>query len=71
MISALRSEHISEQPLPAGQIAVRKATMADIGPILDLINGYAARGLMLPRTEFEISEDIRDFSAAFFENRLV
>jgi amino-acid N-acetyltransferase len=36
--------------------------MHDIGPILSLINGYAAKGVMLPRTEMEVSEDIRDFS---------
>jgi N-acetylglutamate synthase-like GNAT family acetyltransferase len=32
--------------------------MSDIGPLLDLINGYAAKGIMLPRTEFEMSENI-------------
>ena len=36
--------------------------MHDIPPILDLINGYAAKGVMLPRTEFEMSEAIRDFT---------
>jgi amino-acid N-acetyltransferase len=41
---------------------VRKAGMADIAPLLRLINIYAAEGVMLPRTEFEISENIRDFS---------
>ncbi len=40
----------------------RKAVMHDIRPILDLINGYAAKGVMLPRTEFELSEAIRDFT---------
>ncbi|MGH9657590.1 MAG: N-acetyltransferase, partial [Bryobacteraceae bacterium] len=34
----------------------------DIVPILNLINGYAAQGIMLPRTELELSEHIRDFS---------
>jgi len=43
-------------------LTVRKAVMRDIPPILDLINGYAARGIMLPRTEFEMSEAIRDFT---------
>jgi amino-acid N-acetyltransferase len=45
--------------------------MRDITPILDLINGYAARGIMLPRTEFEMSEAIRDFSVVTLENRLL
>ncbi len=41
---------------------LRKATMRDIPAILDLINAYAADGVMLPRTEFEMAEDIRDFT---------
>ena len=41
---------------------MRKAAMRDIAAILELINGYAARGIMLPRTEFEMSEAIRDFT---------
>ncbi len=44
---------------------VRKASMADIGALLELINGYAANGIMLPRTEFEMSENIRDFTVAY------
>jgi len=45
-------------------IAVRKATIRDIRPILALINSYAADGVMLSRTEFDMSEHIRDFSVA-------
>jgi amino-acid N-acetyltransferase len=46
-------------------LAVRKASMRDIPNILALINAYAAQGIMLPRTEFEMSENIRDFSCAY------
>jgi amino-acid N-acetyltransferase len=52
-------------------VAVRKATMRDIAPILTLINGYAANGIMLPRTEFEMSENIRDFTVAYDGTELV
>ncbi len=52
-------------------VAVRKAAMRDIPHILALINGYAAQGIMLPRTEFEMSENIRDFSVAHLENVLI
>jgi amino-acid N-acetyltransferase len=45
--------------------AVGKAAMRDIPNILSLINSYAAQGVMLPRTEFEMSENIRDFSVAY------
>ena len=46
-------------------VTVRKAAMRDISNILRLINSYAADGIMLPRTEFEMSENIRDFSVAY------
>jgi amino-acid N-acetyltransferase len=50
---------------------VRKASMPDIHSLLRLINGYAAKGIMLPRTEFEMSENIRDFTLAFAGDELV
>jgi amino-acid N-acetyltransferase len=53
------------------ELIVRKASMPDIHALLKLINGYAAQGVMLPRTEFEISENIRDFSLAFSDGALV
>ena len=62
MISGLRADAFVESPAAKGGLLVRKAVMHDIPPILDLINGYAAKGLMLPRTEFELSEAIRDFT---------
>jgi amino-acid N-acetyltransferase len=43
-------------------VTARKANMGDIAPLLRLINDYAANGVMLPRTEFDVSENIRDFS---------
>jgi amino-acid N-acetyltransferase len=62
MISGLRADAFVESSTAKGRLVVRKAVMHDIPPILDLINGYAAKGLMLPRTEFELSEAIRDFT---------
>ena len=52
-------------------LEIRKAGMRDIQAILELINAYAAKGVMLPRTEFEMSENIRDFSVVYEEKRLV
>jgi amino-acid N-acetyltransferase len=43
-------------------LVARKAGMRDIPDLLQLINFYAAEGIMLPRTEFEMSENIRDFT---------
>lgn len=62
MISALRADGVHDTPPPDSSWTVRKAGMSDIHPILNLVNGYAARGIMLPRTEFEMSEAIRDFT---------
>lgn len=47
---------------PNVTLTTRKAHMGDIPAILALINGYATNGIMLPRTEFELSEFIRDFT---------
>lgn len=52
-------------------VAVQKAAMRDIPNLLALINSYAAKGIMLPRTEFEMSENIRDFSVAYEGDLLV
>jgi amino-acid N-acetyltransferase len=70
MISAVRADAFAE---PASQLrfSIRKATMRDIPEILALINGYAASGVMLPRTEFELSEAIRDFSVAILGGTLL
>ncbi|PWT98120.1 MAG: N-acetylglutamate synthase [Terriglobia bacterium] len=62
MISALRADAFLERASTALELHTRKATMRDIPPILALINGYATKGIMLPRTEFEMSEAIRDFT---------
>ncbi|MEP6714742.1 MAG: N-acetyltransferase [Terriglobia bacterium] len=70
MISALTPETVSQQTTSNKNIEVRKASMADIPALLELINGYAAKGIMLPRTEFELSENMRDFSVAYDGKRL-
>ena len=70
MISSVTAEHFAENSAPIA-LEVRKAAMHDIAPILGLINGYAARGIMLPRTEFEMSEHIRDFSVILAEGALL
>jgi len=52
-------------------LELRKASLTDIPALLELINAYAAKGIMLPRTEFEMAENIRDFLVAFDAARLV
>ena len=60
-------------PLEAyiSKLTVRKATMRDIRPLLALINDYASNGVMLPRTEFEMSENIRDFTVVYSGKKLL
>jgi amino-acid N-acetyltransferase len=50
---------------------IRRASLTDIPLMIELINDYAAKGIMLPRTEFEMAENIRDFVVAFDHGRLV
>jgi amino-acid N-acetyltransferase len=71
VISALTEDCVVERAGPVADLNVRKAVMRDIGPILDLINSYARKGIMLPRTEFEMSESIRDFTVVTDKDRLV
>ena len=47
MISSLQADAFVESPAASPRLMVRKAVMRDIAPILHLINGYAARGIML------------------------
>lgn len=50
---------------------IRRATLRDIPSLLELINAYAARQIMLPRTEFEMAENIRDFVVAIEDGQLI
>jgi len=52
-------------------ITIRKASLTDIPSLLGLINAYAAKGIMLPRTEFEMAENIRDFTVVYDGNEIV
>jgi amino-acid N-acetyltransferase len=71
MISGLRADAFVESPPVGAGLVTRKAVMHDIPPILDLINAYAAQGIMLPRTEFELSEAIRDFTVVTLGGELL
>jgi amino-acid N-acetyltransferase len=72
MISSLQAEDFVESREGARlRLTTRKAIMRDIPAILDLINGYATRGEMLPRTEFEMSEAIRDFTVIHSGDKLL
>ena len=57
--------------IAASELTVRKARIGDIHALMAVINEYAAQGVMLPRTEFEMSENIRDFTVVYSSDRLV
>jgi amino-acid N-acetyltransferase len=63
--------NVNEFDFYPSELTTRKAHMRDIAALLKLINSYAADGVMLPRTEFEMSENIRDFTAVYADDRLV
>jgi amino-acid N-acetyltransferase len=65
MINQMRANLPAEVLEDTERRIVRKARLRDIPDLLQLINGYAAQGIMLPRTEFEMSENIRDFTVAY------
>jgi amino-acid N-acetyltransferase len=71
MISGVYADAFVEKPGLGLKLNVRKAVMHDIPPILALINGYAAKGVMLPRTEFEMSESLRDFTVVTIGEELL
>ena len=50
---------------------LRKAVLADVPALLDIINGYAERGLLLSRTEASLRERLADFTVAEVDGRVV
>jgi amino-acid N-acetyltransferase len=42
-------------------VSIRPATVADVEAIVALINGYAARGEMLPKSLNQVYQNVRDF----------
>lgn len=52
-------------------ITIRKAKISDAREIKELIEPYAKEGIMLPRSIYEIYENIRDFSVATVNKKVV
>jgi amino-acid N-acetyltransferase len=50
---------------------LRQARPDDVAPLLALINGYARRGLLLPRTEAALRACLDDFTVAERSGRAV
>lgn len=54
-----------------GLLTLRRARAADVPALLALINGYAMRGLLLPRTAASLRERLDDFVVVDDGGRLV
>jgi len=52
-------------------LELRKAREQDVPALLALINGYAARNLLLYRTEESLRERLTDFTVALWDGELV
>ena len=52
-------------------VMIRQAQLSDIPAMLSLINDYASKAVMLPRTELELCESLRDFLVAIDNGQLV
>jgi amino-acid N-acetyltransferase len=56
-------QHLSTPPGVSG-IAVRKAAIGDVGVMHRMINNYAEKQLMLPKTHLQLFETLRDYTVA-------
>ena len=52
---------------PSPNIVLSRATIAHVEPIMELVNGLAADGVMLPRSPASIVEKLRDFVVAYVD----
>jgi amino-acid N-acetyltransferase len=52
------------EPFPGEQPLIRKARLTDVDDMYGIINHYAATQLMLPKTQLELYENLRDYSVA-------
>ncbi len=59
---------VLKKPKEDSRIVIQKAQIRDVEEILELVNGFAASNLMLPRGPQYLYENIRDFVIAVDEN---
>jgi len=60
-----------DAPVAEPRLELRKAREDDVPALLALINGYAARNLLLYRTEESLRERLGDFTVAISDGELV
>ena len=52
-------------------VIIRKAVLSDIEGIYDLVNYYAEKGMILPRSRHSIFETLRDFTIVENEGKVI
>jgi len=52
------------EPLPGQQPLVRKARLTDVNGMFRIIHHYAEKQRMLPKTQLQLYENLRDYSVA-------
>ena len=52
------------EPFPGQQPLIRKARLADVNDMFRIINFYAEKQRMLPKTQLQLYENLRDYSIA-------
>jgi amino-acid N-acetyltransferase len=65
----MMEEEVSEAALEG--IALRKATVKDVRTMARIINGFAAQGQMLPKSQHQLYQDVRDFVVAAAGDEIV
>jgi amino-acid N-acetyltransferase len=55
----------------AGEPVIRRAYVGDVEQMAGLINNYAAQGLMLPKTQAQLYNNLRDFIVADTDGTIV
>lgn len=51
-------------PSPASKTVIRKARLSDVNEMFRIINYYAEKQRMLPKTQLQLYENLRDYSIA-------
>ena len=57
-------------PFPGQQPTVQKARLSDVNEMFRIINHYAERQQMLPKTQLQLYENLRDYSIAVGTSRV-
>jgi amino-acid N-acetyltransferase len=52
-------------------VRIRKALVGDVPAMARLINGFAAREIMLPRSHYQFYQHLRDFSIAESDGQII